>query len=117
VGILAVRTKSARRPSEIRQARFTQYCAINSTIVSKKEQNYINKYQRYKRAARLRHKKWALSMLGGRCVECGEVSESLEFDHIDPTTMSLRIAWNLHKPRNSSSLSCTKLAGSLPAHA
>ena len=35
-----------------------------------------------------------LKLLGGKCIKCGE-TESLEFDHIDPGTMSFRIGHRL----------------------
>jgi hypothetical protein len=39
-----------------------------------------------------------IEKLGGRCVECG-CTQSLEFDHIDPSTKSFNIAAGYTKPK------------------
>ena len=39
-----------------------------------------------------------IEKLGGKCVECG-CTESLEFDHIDPSTKSFNIAAGYTKPK------------------
>ena len=39
-----------------------------------------------------------LQKLGGKCVECG-CTETLEFDHIDPSTKSFNIAAGYTKPK------------------
>jgi len=39
-----------------------------------------------------------IEKLGGKCVECG-CTETLEFDHIDPTTKSFNISAGYHKPK------------------
>lgn len=36
----------------------------------------------------------AVNYLGGKCVRCG-ATERLEFDHIDPATVSFRVAGNV----------------------
>ena len=45
---------------------------------------------RYKAKRRLGY----IEYLGGKCVQCNS-TENLEFDHIDPKTMSFRIASNI----------------------
>ena len=35
-----------------------------------------------------------IQYLGGKCIDCGS-TEKLEFDHVDPSTMSFRIAGNI----------------------
>ena len=39
-----------------------------------------------------------IEKLGGKCVECG-CTETLEFDHIDPSTKSFNISAGYHKPK------------------
>jgi hypothetical protein len=39
-----------------------------------------------------------IERLGGKCVECGR-TETLEFDHIDPSTKSFNIASGYSKPK------------------
>ena len=39
-----------------------------------------------------------IEKLGGKCVECG-CTETLEFDHIDPSTKSFNIAAGYSKPK------------------
>ena len=39
-----------------------------------------------------------IEKLGGKCVECG-CTETLEFDHIDPSTKSFNIATGYTKPK------------------
>lgn len=39
-----------------------------------------------------------IEKLGGKCVECG-CAETLEFDHIDPSTKSFNIAAGYSKPK------------------
>jgi len=39
-----------------------------------------------------------IEKLGGKCVECG-CTETLEFDHIDPSTKSFNISSGYHKPK------------------
>ena len=58
---------------------------------------YLNAYMQRRYYER---KKYGLEKLGGVCVECGE-TESLDFDHIDPTTKILAIGkmWSVAWPR------------------
>ena len=39
-----------------------------------------------------------IEKLGGKCVECG-CTETLEFDHIDPSAKSFNISAGYHKPK------------------
>lgn len=49
---------------------------------------HASKYYRHK------NKKKALAYLGNKCANCGS-TDRLEFDHIDPTTVSFRISQKL----------------------
>ena len=60
----------------------------NSQLSSNAE---YNKSKYYRRVASL--KDW----LGGKCVECGS-TDSLEFDHVDPTKKSFTISQRWSKP-------------------
>lgn len=53
--------------------------------------NYVREYRNKRRT-------YAYAKLGGRCVKCGS-TDSLEFDHIDPTTKILTISklWTASK--------------------
>lgn len=53
-----------------------------------KDPNYMKEYMRKRRKNR-RDK--LISLLGGKCVDCG-TTESLEFDHLDPKTKRFEIA-------------------------
>lgn len=44
----------------------------------------------YSKRRRDENRQWAIALLGGRCAKCGSTHQ-LEFDHIDPQTMSFRI--------------------------
>lgn len=49
---------------------------------------YLNQYMKDRWA---RRREQAVEKLGGKCTQCDE-TESLEFDHIDPSTKTMTIA-------------------------
>ena|SRR6478735_5249227 len=49
---------------------------------------YLNQYMKDRWTKR---RALAVEKLGGECIECGE-TESLEFDHIDPSTKIMTVA-------------------------
>lgn len=51
-------------------------------------------YKKYKKPAIERRRTWAYGLLGDCCAHCGSTGR-LEFDHIDPSTVSFRIGSNL----------------------
>ncbi len=59
--------------------------------------SYINDadYNTYCRKRYHKRRQDAISSLGGKCTGCGS-SESLEFDHVDPTTKTFAISKRLH---------------------
>lgn len=54
----------------------------------------MNNYQRYYKKYNDNRRIWAIEYLGGKCTVCHS-TENLEFDHIEPSKMSFRIAPNL----------------------
>lgn len=64
--------------------------AYNRLAVKTREEYnaYMRKYLADRYAKR---RKWALRLLGGKCVRCGS-KKGLQFDHKDPSTMSFRIS-------------------------
>jgi 5-methylcytosine-specific restriction endonuclease McrA len=65
---------------------------------SEARRKYIQKYvqehreqlREYNREWRKKRRQWAVSLLGGACVQCGS-PEDLHFDHVDPNTKSMAI--------------------------
>lgn len=61
-----------------------------------KDPNYMKEYMRNRRKSR-RDK--LISLLGGKCVDCG-ATENLEFDHLDPKLKNFEIADAKDGPEN-----------------
>lgn len=53
-------------------------------------------------------------LLGGKCVRCGSI-EDLEFDHVDPSTKTVRYIWSLSKARLDAEMSLLQLL-CVPCH-
>ena len=63
---------------------------------TKKQRAAYNEYLRVYMLKRYhdRHA-WAVTHLGGKCVDCGSI-EGLQFDHVDPQTKSFTLGNRLH---------------------
>lgn len=56
------------------------------------------KHNEYRRNVYHSRRKWAINLLGGKCNNCG-TTNSLEFDHVDPSEKNFHIARRLQNAK------------------